>query len=112
MGLVTEQRVEEALRFLAGTDEQCAEAKANQLRTEHMAKVAEALAFKALQIDGKLSIEACKQGARVEESVLAKWEEHFRAVSAYELLKARRERQALVVDLYRTESANRRVGNV
>lgn len=112
MSLVTEQRVDAALSYLATTDRECAAWKGAMLRTEHVAKVAEALAYAALRADGKGAAEDCKQGARVTEEVRNAWEEHFQAVTEYETVRARREREALIVDLYRTESANRRQGNI
>lgn len=108
MSLVTEQRVDAALSYLATTDRECAAWKGTVLRTEHMAKVAEALAYKSLEG----SVEDRKQGARLDENVKKAWDEHFNAVVQYETVRARREREALIVDLYRTESANRRQGNV
>lgn len=112
MSLVSEDRVDRALAYLAETDRECAAWKGMVLRTEHVAKVAEAVAYAALRTKGSLAAEDCKQGARTEPEVLAKWEEHFQAVTQYETVRARREREMLIIDLYRTESANRRQGNI
>ena len=109
VSLVTEDRVDRALGFLAETDRECAAWKGAVLRTEHVAKVAEAMAFKLAEGS---SAEERKQLSRTTPEVLAKWEEHFQAVTQYETVRARREREMLIVDLYRTESANRRQGNV
>lgn len=109
MSLVTEDRVDRALGYLCETDREMAAWKGMVLRTEHTAKVAEAMAFK---LSEGSSAEERKQLSRTTPEVLKKWEEHFEAVTQYETVKARREREILIVDLYRTESANRRQGNV
>lgn len=107
--LITDDRLEKALIFLAQTDEAQAQARGEVLRTEHLAKVAEALAFKASEGG---SAEARKQNARLADSSREAWEKHFQAVVQYEYLRAQRERQVLVIELYRTQSANQRKGNV
>lgn len=109
VSLVTEDRVDRALQYLATTDHECASWKSTVLRTEYMAKVAESLAFKAAEGS---SAEERKQLSRLAPEVQKAWDEHFTAVKEYETVRARREREALIVDLYRTESANRRQGNV
>lgn len=109
MALVSESRVDKALAFLAQTDRECAAWKGQVLRTEHMAKVAEALAFKLAEGS---SAEERKQLSRMAPEVLEKWEEHFAAVTSYEQVRAQREREVLIVDLYRTEEASRRQGNI
>jgi len=108
--MVTEERLDKAMHFLATTDLQCATCKSMVLRTEFMAKHTEALVYKALGSEG--SVEDRKQAMRLDERVVKAWDEHFNAVRDYESLKAQRERNVLVVDLYRTYSANRRVGNI
>ncbi len=102
-------RVDRALGVIAQTDLEVAEWKGAVLRTEHMAKVAEALAYKA-QSDG--SVEDRKQAVKLDPDVQKRWEEHLQAVVKHEALKARREREFIVIDLFRTIEASRRKGNV
>lgn len=106
---LNDDRVEKSLAIIAETDLQVAEWKGAVLRTEHMAKVAEALAYKALGSEG--SIEDRKQATKLVPEVQKAWEEHFQAVVKHEALKARREREYIVIDLYRTVEASRRRGN-
>ncbi len=106
--LVSEDRLEKALSYLAQTDEACAEAKAHVLRTEHLAKVAEALAFKATEGP----VELRKQIARLAGPSREAWEAHFQAVVAYETLRAKREKEVLVIETWRSLNANQRKGNV
>lgn len=104
--IVGESQLEKAMRFLAESDAECAELKANVQRTEHLAKVAEALVFKLAEGNN----EERKAYARVSGEVTTKWEQHFSAIRAYEECRARRERAVLTVDIYRTQAANRRAG--
>jgi hypothetical protein len=108
--MVTAERLDKAMNLLATTDLECATRKAQVLRTEFMAKHAEALVYKALGNEG--SVEDRKQAVRLHESVVKAWDEHFNAVRDFEALKARREREVLVVELWRSMNANRRAGNI
>lgn len=106
--VVPDSRVDKAMQFLAQTDLEVAEWKGAVLRSEFMAKSAEALVYKSLEG----SVEDRKQGTRLDENVKKAWEEHFQAVVKHETLKARREREVLVIDLWRSVNANRRAANV
>lgn len=106
--VISEQRLEQALSFIAESDLQIGHWRAEVLRSEFLAKSAEALAFQSLHG----SIEERKQSARLTPEVSAAWEKHFEAVLEYEKLKAQRERQYIVIELFRTLSANQRKGNI
>lgn len=108
--VVTDDRLDRAMQFLATTDLEAASRKAMVLRTEFLAKHTEALVYKALGNEG--SVEDRKQAVRLDERVVKAWEEHFIAVREYENVKAQRERNVLVVELWRTTQANRRAGNI
>jgi hypothetical protein len=92
------------MEYLSLSDVESAELKSNVARTEYLAKVAEALSFQIAEG----SVEAKKCEARVSPGVREAWEKHFSAIQAYEIVRARRQRAELVVDIYRTQSANRR----
>lgn len=96
------------MQFLATTDLEIASWKGQMLRTEYMAKVAEAMAFKALEG----GVEERRQAARTIPEVQAKWEEHWDTVVKYENLRARRERAVLTVELWRSVNASRRQGQM
>ena len=106
--VVTEERLEQALTFIAESDLNFANLKANVLRTEFKAKAAEALVYKSLEG----SIEDKRQQTRLAPEVSAAWEQHFKSVVDFETLKARRERNFIVIELFRTFSANLRKGQV
>lgn len=108
--IVSDERLDRAMQFLATTDLECASRKSMVLRTEFMAKHTEALVYKALGNEG--SVEDRKQAMRLDDRVVKAWDEHFNAVRDFESLKAQRERNVLVVDLWRSTNANRRMGNI
>jgi hypothetical protein len=107
--VITEQRLEQALTFIAESDQQIGHWRAEVLRSEFLGKSAEALAFKSA---AGTSAEERKQSAKLTPEVAEAWERHFKAVLEYEKLKAQRERQYIVIELYRTMSANLRRGQV
>jgi hypothetical protein len=92
------------MEYLADTDTECAELKADVARTEYIAKLKEAVAFKVA--DG--NIEERKAIARSSGDAQTAWDAHFSAIRAYEIVRAKRERAVLVVDVWRTTQANRR----
>jgi len=110
MGLerLNEDRVERAMAVLAETDMQAADAKVMVLRTEQKIKTVKAVVYAALEG----SIEDKKQKVELDESVKKAWEDYFSAVREHEIVKNRREREVLVVELFRSVNANRRMGQM
>lgn len=106
--MISPARLEKALTYLAETDEVCASHKAEVARSEYMAKVADAMAFKLAEGNN----EERKVEARLAQPVIEAWEKHFKAVQAYETIRAKREREILIVDVWRSLNANRRTGQV
>jgi hypothetical protein len=107
--MITEKRLEKALCTLAETDSEYAERRGAMLRYEYMADCAESVAYAAIT-DG--SVEDRKRAAKVSEPVQKAKEEYFKAVVEYERLKAFRQRENIVIELYRTMEASRRTGNI
>jgi hypothetical protein len=106
--VITEDRLTRALTYLSQTDDECAELKANVARTEYLAKLRESSGF----LTAAGNIEERKANAKQDSTVQTYWEEHFKAVAAYEAVRAKRELEALIVDVWRTTSANRRQGSM
>ena len=92
--------------YLATSDDECALLKADVARSEYMAKVTEAMWFR--QAEG--GVEERRQYVKTLEPVKAAWESHFQAMTAFEKVRARRERASLIIDVWRTMAANRRAG--
>jgi hypothetical protein len=93
---------------LAESDERAAELKANVARTEYMAKLQESMGYRAAT--GNVD-ERWAEAMMLPEARKAR-EAHFTAVTEYEKVRARREREILVIDVWRSLNANRRVGNI
>jgi len=110
MGLehLNEARVERAMATLAETDMQAADSKVMVLRTEQKIKTVKALVYSALEG----SIEDKKQKVELNSDVQKAYDDHFTAVRDYEIVRNRREREVLVVELWRSVNASRRQGNV
>lgn len=105
---LTEDRVDKAMHLLAETDAEVADSKVAVLRSEMKAKSIEALIYAALTG----SIEDRKQAVRLDPRFEAAWEDHFKAVAIHERLKNFRDREVLVVELYRSVLSARKSGMV
>lgn len=106
---IQDPRVLRALSFLHQTDEQSAALKGEMLRTEYMAKLKEAFAFKTATGS---SVEERKNNAKTEQSVQDAWNAHFDAVIKFEAMRAKREHEDRIWETWRSVSANRRQGQV
>jgi len=106
--VVTDERCEKALRYLASTDEQAAELKADVDRSEFKAKAMKAAAF--LHLEGTVADR--EAGSTQMPEVAAAYEEHFKAIRAYGAVANKRAVEVLIVEVWRSVGANRRVGNV
>ena len=105
---IPDSRLEKALHYLATSDQSSAELKADVARTEYVAKLREAAAYKL----SEGTVEERKAIAKLAATSQEAWEKHFLAIAAYEKVRAKRELESLVVDVYRTVSANRRQGQI
>ena len=106
--MISQDRLEKALRYLAETDEQVAEAKGDILRLENLIKRVNYRLF--LSASG--SVEARKAEAGKSEETARLEEELVSALVRYESLRAKRETESTVVEVWRSLNASRRVGNV
>jgi hypothetical protein len=106
--MISEERCEKALRYLAETDEQAAELKADVDRSEYKAKAMKAACF--LTLAGTVAEREAQSQAN--DSVKQAYEAHFKAIRDYQAVANKRALQVLVVEVWRSLQANRRVGNV
>jgi hypothetical protein len=105
---ISDDRLEKALKYMATTDESAAELKADVERAEYRCKLARAREF--VTADG--SVEARKAVAEMSESVQQAEDQRCKAIVEFEKVKAKRQTEALIVEVWRTCSANSRQGNV
>jgi hypothetical protein len=103
---VDQDRMEAALHYLAETDDYFADAKANLLRAEILAKRARAKVI--LTAEG--SVEVKKATAETHPEVGQADDDLVEAITVFERLKAKRERAVTVIDVFRTLEASRRKG--
>ena len=104
--MISQDRLEKALRYLAETDEPIAEAKGEIQRLENLIKRVNYRLF--LSASG--SVEARKAEAGRSEETARLEEELVSATVKYEGLKAKRDTEATVIDVWRTLESSRRKG--
>lgn len=106
--MISEEQCENALKYLASTDETGAILKGNVARSEYLAKLARAKVF--LLSEG--SVEARKATAEVSTEVQKAEDDYCTAVVEFEKVRAKRATRELIVETWRSVNANRRHGNV
>ena len=106
--MISPDRLQQALTYLATTDEPCAKAKAYLTGLEEQSKTVFGMAY--LQSNG--TVEERKARAYVSEA----YKEHIKkiedATADYETMRNKRLTQELIVEVWRSINANRRHGNV
>jgi len=106
--VISEEQCENALKYLAATDETGAILKGQVASKEYLAKLARSKVF--LLSEG--SVEARKATAEVSPEVQGAEMDYCTAVVEYEKVRAKRATRELVVETWRTCSANQRRGNI
>ena len=108
--MISEQRLEKALSFLAETDETNAEANANVKYLDRLLK-----RKKALHITGNTedkSISAKEQSYYASNIYKTAVDEIFTAEVKACTLENKRDKEGLIIDLFRTLEASRRKNNI
>lgn len=104
--MIDEAQAEKALNYLANTDETCAKAKGSVKALEYRLKVAKAIEF--LTANGTMAEKEAQALASLPYRDLI--DQYETAVIEFETIAAKRERAVLTIDVWRTESSNRRKG--
>jgi hypothetical protein len=104
--LITDERAEQAMEYLRDTVGQIGDAKAALERSEILRKRIRRREF--LIAEGTVAVREAQAECRAE--VEEADDRYVAAIAAYESLRARREIEAIALDVWRTESANRRRG--
>lgn len=105
--MITDERMEKALRYLSTTDEPAALAKTEVERISYLARRVRARMF--LQVEGK-SIEERKARAEVSEEVDAVDAQLVEAIAEDERYRARRKTAELIVETWRSILSARKQG--
>ena len=108
--MITEKRLEDSLKYQADTDEESASANANVKYLDRLLK-----RKKALHITGNKedkSISAKEQTYYASDIYKAAIDELFDAEVKSNTLDNKRDKEALIIDLFRTLEASRRKNNI
>ena len=108
--MITEKRLEESLKYLADTDEESAVANATVKQLDRLLK-----RKKALHITGNKedkSISAKEQTYYASDIYKKAIDELFEAEVKSNTLDNKRDKEAIVIDLFRTLEASRRKNNI
>jgi hypothetical protein len=104
--MISEERAEKALRYLVDTDEPCALAKAEMERAEYGWKATREAVF--THAEGTV---AERQAiAATHHATKEAHERYCAAVALYSKMANKRQTEQIVLDMFRTLSANRRMG--
>ena len=104
--MITDKQAEDYLHKLVDTDEEAAELKVDVERQSYALKRVEAALYKTA--DG--NIEERKAKAKTSEEYRAQEKTYFDAYLASEKMNNQRKSWVLILDVYRTQCANRRQG--
>ena len=107
--MISKERLQEALTYLAETDEQCASYRADHAGAEFVAKSVKNTVFKSLDKGSVADRTAEAESSR--EYVEAK-EEEFDAFFLYEAMKNKRATESIVIDTWRSLNAGRNKGQI
>lgn len=108
--LVSEERLQKALSYLATTDEPVSKAKARMKGLETQKDTIKAVAF--LEAEGKGSQGEREHIAKASEAYRQWVSDYEEAVLDFELLNNKRNTEAMIVEVWRSLNASRRMGNV
>ena len=106
--MINEERLYKAMQRLAETDETAAELKTEVSRSKYKLDRVKA----TIQVHSTGAQELRKAQAIIAPETQEAEETHLEALKAYEALHNDRKTQELVVEVWRSEGANRRAGNI
>lgn len=102
--MITEQRAEEAFEFLRDSTDRIGSARGAFVRAEILRKRTRKRVFVA----SEGSVAQREALAEIHEEVAKIDDQYIEAVVAFETLRAKRDIETIALDVWRTESANRR----
>ena len=107
--MVKDERMMQALKYLAETDEQAAAAKALMIGLEEQKRTVISIAM----LDSKEKSAAMKEVDARAGSDYIQWAGDYKnSVYQYEILRNKRITEALIVDAWRSCNSNKKKGNV
>ena len=106
--MITEERLYKAMQILAESDERTAELKTDVSRQKFRLDRVKA----SIQIYSEGAQELRKAHAIASPETEKAEEDYLSAIQAFESLNNSRKTEELVVEVWRSEGANRRAGNI
>lgn len=104
--MISDDRMEKALRFLAETDDDIANAEGELLRAEKLVEMVKDKIY--LASEGSVADRKAK--ANVSSEVAPLDMAHIEALVKHRQLRSKRDTEKLVIEVWRTFQANRRMG--
>jgi|SRR4051812_45569480 hypothetical protein len=104
--MISDERREKAMRYLAETDLECAELEGEQVRREYLLDMIKDRVF--LVADG--NNREREATANTSGEVQRAHEEYVQALVRFKHVKAKRQTETMICDQWRSENANRRQG--
>ena len=106
--MISDDRLQQALTYLAETDSQAAELKTDVERKHWVMKKVEAMMY----LHGNGTVDLRKAQAKTSSEVEEATDAWLTALSESEKTVNKRKTEALITEIYRTESANKRAGGI
>jgi hypothetical protein len=104
--MITRDQAEDSVRKIGETDHAYAEAKTEVERATWLCKHTRAIAYEMTDRESK--VDERKNAVERSEIVVGAEERRIKAVLAFETIKAQRETQALLIEVWRSVEATRR----
>jgi hypothetical protein len=104
--MISDERREKAMRYLAETDLECAELEGEQVRREYLLDMIKDRCF--LTAEG--NVREREATANTAAEVQRAHEEWVQALVRFKHMKSKRQTEAMICDQWRSENANRRQG--
>jgi hypothetical protein len=106
--MISADRLQKSLTYLAETDEPAARAKSLLIGLEEQTKTIKSIGF----LEAKGTNGEREAHALASQSFRDHIEKIKEATYSYELMRNKRNTEALIIECWRTEQANRRSGNI
>jgi hypothetical protein len=104
--MISEDRKEKAMRYLAETDLECAELEGDQVRREYLLEMIKDRVFLTSEGNNREREATANTSAEVQRA----HEEWVQALVRFKHVKSKRQTEAMICDQWRSENANRRQG--
>ncbi len=106
--MISEDRLQQAMTYLAQTDTDCARLKAEVESAAHAIKAMKAAII--IREEGPMELRKAKaENATIVSEKVGAW---LSCLERYEAMVNKRKTETLIVDVWRSLNASRRVGNI